>query len=347
MAAVPLDARSEDNESPLWRNETGAAYTEMLVCFVPMFTLITCLIQLALLNVAHIIVQHSAVLAARAAVVVLPDNPACYEGKPPVGELATAATGNENIIQTIGNSIGINIPSDSFGSLGGLIPGGSRGGDANDPQNVFYQKNSRYSAIHSAASVPLLALAPSPGAVMSRRSSISHRGSAADALIRMGFGLIYNRAALAVTLLKGGQYSASFSGQEMVTARVTYAFNCGVPLARTIMCRDALGLRYPNADAIRRAVSGAIGSGSVGEILAAGALIRDAERGVGASNPGNAELRVAPNSAGLLLTLATGQRFAIARAEASMPNQGTRSGSFPYRDECGHKKIEVPEENCR
>jgi len=347
MAAVPLDAQRLDNESPLWRNETGAAYTEMLVCFVPMFTLITCLIQLALLNVAHLIVQHSAVLAARAAVVVLPDNPACYEGNPPVGELATGATGNENIIQTIGNSIGINIPSDSFGALGALIPAGSRGGDANDPQNVYYNKNSRYSAIHSAASVPLLSLAPLPTAIFSRRASISHRGSAADVFARLGFGLIYNRAALAVTFLKGGQYSASFSGREMVTARVTYAFNCGVPLARTIMCRDALGLRYPNAAAIRDAVGQAIGSGSVSDILAAGSVIRDAERGVGASNPAVAELRTAPNNAGLLLTLATGQRFAIVRAEASMPNQGTANGAFPYRAECGHKKINEQAENCR
>lgn len=345
MAAIPKEAQGPEDQSPLWRNETGAAYTEMLVCFVPMFTLITCLIQLALMNVAHLIVQHSAVLAARAAVVVLPDNPACYNSAP-VGELATGATGDENIIQTLGNSIGINIPSDSFGSLGSLIPSGSRGGDASDPQNVYYNKNARYSAIHSAASVPLLSLAPSPGALLSRQSAISSRGSAASALIRLGFGLIYNRAALAVTFVKGGTYSASFSGDEMVTARVTYAFNCGVPLARTVMCRDALGLRYPNAAAIRDAVGRAIGSGSVSDILAAGAVIRDAERGVGSSDPGTAELRTAPNGAGLLLTLATGQRFRIVRAEAAMPNQGT-SIDFPYRSECGYRRINEPSENCR
>lgn len=74
---------------------------------MPMFTLITCLIQMALLNVAHLMVQHSAVLAARAAVVVPPGRPECYEGTPPVGELATAATGNENLIQTLAQSIGV------------------------------------------------------------------------------------------------------------------------------------------------------------------------------------------------------------------------------------------------
>lgn len=346
MAAVPLDARRADNVSPLWRNETGAAYTEMLICFMPMFTLITCLIQLALIKVAHLIVQHSAVLAARAAVVVLPDNPACYPGNPPVGNLAAGATGDENIIQTLAESIGFPIPSnDAFGSLGGLIPAGSRGGDPNDPQNVYYNKNARYSAIHSAASIPLLSLAPSPSAIFSRQTAIAHRGSAGDAMLRLGFGLIYNRAALAVTFLKNGQYSASFSGREMVTARVTYAFHCGVPLARTIMCRDALALRYPNAAAVRDAVGRAIGSGSVSDILAAGAVIRDAERGVGAIDSAAAELRTAPNNPGLLLTLATGQRFAIVRAEASMPNQGT--SNFPYRTECGHKRVEEQAESCR
>ena len=88
MAAVPAEARSDhDDTSPLLRNETGSAYTEMLVCFMPMFTVITCLIQMALMNVAHLIVAHSAVLAARAAIVVLPDNPACYDGND-VGSLA-------------------------------------------------------------------------------------------------------------------------------------------------------------------------------------------------------------------------------------------------------------------
>lgn len=83
-----------------------------------------------------------------------------------------------------------------------------------------------------------------------------------------------------------------------MTARVTYAMSCGVPIARRLMCRDALGLRYPNADAIRRRVDAAIGSGSLADILAAGAAIRDAERGVGSTDAGTAELRTAPNNAG-------------------------------------------------
>jgi hypothetical protein len=347
MAAVPLDARRAENISPLWRNETGAAYTEMLVCFMPMFTLITCLIQLALINVAHLIVQHSAVLAARAAVVVLPDNPACYPGNPPVGNLAAGATGNANSTPSLG-SLGINSPpSGDFGALGGLNSAGSHGGNANDPRSVYRQKNARYDAIHFAAGLPLMSLAPSPTALFGRNTSIATAIEPGNVLSQLGFGLLYNRAALAVTFLKNGQYSALFSGREMVTARVTYAFNCGVPLARTIMCRDALALRYPRVAAIRDAVGRAIGSGSVSDILAAGAAIREAERGEGETDAATAELRTAPNNAGLLLTLATGQRFAIVRAEASMPNQGTANGNFPYRPQCGHRKIREQAESCR
>jgi hypothetical protein len=348
MAAVPAEARSDhDDTSPLLRNETGSAYTEMLVCFMPMFTVITCLIQMALMNVAHLIVAHSAVLAARAAIVVLPDNPACYDGND-VGSLASGATGSENIIESFLGSLGSRTPPISdFGGLDSLIPAGSRSGDASDPQNVFYQTNARYMAVHSAASMPLMSVAPTPLMLRKRDSNIARAlgaSSATAVLARMGTSLVYNRAALAVTFLNGGTFSNSFSGRDMVTARVTYAFTCGVPLARRVMCKDALGVRYPSAARIRDAVSGAIGMPSPGSIIGAIGAIRDAERSVAETDPAAAELRTAPNSAGLLLGLITGQRFAILRAEASMPNQGA---NYTYRNECGHRAADEIQEDCR
>lgn len=347
MAAVPRDAQVERDDAPLWRNETGVAYTEMLVCFMPMFTMITCLIQLALMYVAHVMVQHSAVLAARAAIVVLPDNPACYEGNP-VNNLATGATGDENIVQSLLGSLGSQtpIPSD-FGGLDNLLPRGSRSSDANDPQNVFYQTNSRYMAIHLAASMPLMALAPTPLALTRRTTTIAQAlgaKNAGEVALRLGTSLVYNRAGLAVTFLNNGTYSNSFGNNDMVTARVTYAFSCGVPLARTIMCKDALALRYPSAARIRDAVGAAIGAPSIESITGAIGAIRDAERNVAETDPGAAELRTAPNSAGILLGLITGQRFAIVRAEASMPNQGA---GYEYRSECGHRPADEVQENCR
>ncbi len=347
MAAIPKDARCEEDISPLLRNETGAAYTEMLVCFMPMFTLITCLIQMALMNVAHLIVAHSAVLAARAAVVVLPDTATCYSDNPP-NQLATGATGNENIVQTLIGGLGsaTPVPTD-FGGLDRLIPSGSRSGSGNDPQSVFFQTNARYGQIHSAASMPLMGLSPTPLMMRSRDSNIARSlgaGSATALLARMATSLIYNRAALAVTFLKDGQYANSFGDNDMVTVRVTYAFTCGVPLARNIMCKDALGMRYPSAAAIRDRVRDAIRTPSPGSIVGAIGAIRDAERDVSETDPGAAELRTAPNSAGLLLGLITGQRFAVIRAQAQLPNQGA-----PYtpRAYCGHRETESFQEECR
>lgn len=347
MAAIPKDARCDDDISPLLRNETGAAYTEMLVCFMPMFTLITCLIQMALMNVAHLIVAHSAVLAARAAVVVLPDTAACYSDNPP-NQLATGATGDENIVQTLIGGLGsaVPVPTD-FGGLDRLIPGGSRSGGGNDPQSVFFQTNARYMQVHSAASMPLMGLSPTPLTLRSRQTTISRALSANNAtalLARMATSLLYNRAALAVTFLKDGQYSNTFGDNDMVTVRVTYAFTCAVPLARNIMCKDALGMRYPSAAAIRDRVRDAIRTPSPDTIIGAIGAIRDAERDVAETDPGAAELRTAPNSAGLLLGLITGQRFAVIRAQAQLPNQGA-----PYtpRAECGHRATDSFQEECR
>ena len=53
--------------------------------------------------------------------VVLPDNPACYEGND-VNQLATGATGDENIIESFLGSLGSRTPPISdFGGLDSLI----------------------------------------------------------------------------------------------------------------------------------------------------------------------------------------------------------------------------------
>lgn len=57
----------------------GAIYVEFLVAFFPVFTTFLGLVQIADLYQANLIVQHSAVAAARAAVVVLPDDGSYYD----------------------------------------------------------------------------------------------------------------------------------------------------------------------------------------------------------------------------------------------------------------------------
>lgn len=68
------------------KDTRGAVYVEFLIAFMPIFTMFLGLIQLADLHQANIIVNHSAMMAVRSAVVILHDDPAYYDnaelGKP-------------------------------------------------------------------------------------------------------------------------------------------------------------------------------------------------------------------------------------------------------------------------
>jgi hypothetical protein len=62
------------------RGARGAIYVEFLLAFLPLFVLFLGLVQLFDLHVANVIANHAAQVTARAAVVVLPDDPAYYDG---------------------------------------------------------------------------------------------------------------------------------------------------------------------------------------------------------------------------------------------------------------------------
>ena len=55
---------------------------EFLVAFLPLLGLFMCVLQLSLVHVAQLVTLHAAACAARAAVVVLPDDPRHYAGVP-------------------------------------------------------------------------------------------------------------------------------------------------------------------------------------------------------------------------------------------------------------------------
>jgi hypothetical protein len=65
----------------LERDTRGAVYVEFLIAFLPLFVFFLSLCQLAYVQAAHIVVQHAAVMATRAAAVVLPDDPQYYDGE--------------------------------------------------------------------------------------------------------------------------------------------------------------------------------------------------------------------------------------------------------------------------
>jgi hypothetical protein len=66
------------------RHDTrGAVYVEFLIAFLPVFVFFLCLLQLALLFSAKLMVEHAATEGARAAAVVFPDEPGPYNEPQP------------------------------------------------------------------------------------------------------------------------------------------------------------------------------------------------------------------------------------------------------------------------
>lgn len=98
----------------------GAVYVEFLVVFWPIFTAFWILTQATGLYAGKLIVMHSAVTGARAAAVVIPDDPANYGGEKPPNQL----TGKRKAAI----ERAVTIPTAANGSLGTpevLFPNGT------------------------------------------------------------------------------------------------------------------------------------------------------------------------------------------------------------------------------
>jgi Flp pilus assembly protein TadG len=66
----------------LRKDARGAVYVEFLIVFLPLFVMFMSLVQLAFVSVANLVAKHAAYSACRAAIVVLPDDPAFYGDVP-------------------------------------------------------------------------------------------------------------------------------------------------------------------------------------------------------------------------------------------------------------------------
>ena len=71
----------------LRKDARGAIYVEFLIVFMPLFVMFMSLVQFAFVQTANLVTKHAAVQAARAAIVVLPDDPNFY-GNVPVNKVA-------------------------------------------------------------------------------------------------------------------------------------------------------------------------------------------------------------------------------------------------------------------
>ena len=279
----------------LVKDEKGVAYAEFLIAFPPILVLFLCLVQLSLMYVGKLAVRHSANRAARAAVVVIPDDPQYYEDEHPY----------EVDYQDSGTST----PSDSFFGAGLAMGNGSP----------------RIRAIRSAAYTPLTPLAPSIESVMDDESvrSAFDRG-VIDALAG---AFVYNRGATAVTFppepASNSAPLETFETRQLLTTRVTYFFHYGVPIVNRFMCEGALELLLSSAGGFADAVVGSVTDAdtrdelsgildTVHDYFGAGSEIADGMREMGYAE------------APWLLTpwALSGGRFVLLRSEAVMPIQG-------------------------
>lgn len=292
----------------LQRDEEGAAYVEFLIAFLPLFTLFLGLVQWALMGAADLVVQHSASRAVRAAVVVLDDDPERYDG---AERLRIDPEGDSEVGNPMATILGL-----SCGS-----PLGSLGGSSGGP---------RIAAIRQAASFPLLAVSPNYDQLYPRRETHSIRTALDDPACKASVGsAAYNAAAMAVTFPAAPGSSSlrtSFSYGDQVTARVTYAFHCGVPLISRLMCESYPVLRNGDIgilvdNILRDVADGSLDWNTAQRRLERIQLSRQRhERDSSAAE----ELDNAASSELLYLTSLTGSRFKLLQGEATMPLQASR-----------------------
>ncbi len=291
----------------LVEDRRGAAYVEFLLAFMPLFILFLGMVQMALMFAGDLVVQRAASTAARAAAVVIDDDPQYYGGaaRMDVGSSGTASSDGamSSILSLFGGGGG-------GGGGGGTHPGGAR-----------------MTAIRNAASIPLMAVSPSMGQLT---NSDSVRTAIGDPTGRATTGLlVYNNSAMAVTFPTGPgstSYRTSFSPGDQAVTRVTYLFHCGVPVVNRMMCETYPSLRLGPAAGAVGAIVHDLGTGAMSYDDAMAALQRvDRSRSIHQrDSAGVQELESAGTSDLMYLTAATGSRFKVLRAEASMPVQYAR-----------------------
>ncbi|MFK7989566.1 MAG: TadE/TadG family type IV pilus assembly protein [Sandaracinaceae bacterium] len=287
-------------------DQSGAAYVEFLISFLPLFFLFTGMVQMALMYGADLVVQHSASQAARAASVVLDDDPERYDGQQR-RSVQDSSGGEATSAQRVATFIAGSVPGMGAGS----VPGGARMG-----------------AIRSAASVPLMAVSPSLTQLMGgARESIGVALGDARERGAVAAGQ-YNRSAMGVTFPTSpgaSSFRDTFpAGQNVqVTTRVTYLFNCGVPLANRLMCETYASLQLGPVAGLAEGVIADLSSGRINydDAMARLERIDVTRRRHDRDSPALDEIESSAASGSLYLTGATGARFKVLRGEATMPLQ--------------------------
>jgi hypothetical protein len=210
----------------------GVVYLEFILAFVPVFTLCLGIVQLALLSVAQLVVQHAAVAATRSAVVVLEDDPKRHGGTPR-RDVSDRGLDSSSAYTRLGRMLGL---------------------PKHAALSVFPLGGPRMAAIRQAAHLPLAAISPDPKLValsaMPGSLRSVERALGSSGATRLSFGLfVYTPLATAVTFPRAPGSRELMHDRldalDHVTVRVTHIVPCAVPIAAQLLCKklgEMLGL---------------------------------------------------------------------------------------------------------
>jgi len=325
---------SKKTRPTLDRDTRGAVYVEFLLAFIPLFFMFLGMVQMGLLYGASLVVQHSSNVAARAAMVVMDDDPACYDGEAR-REVNSSASGFSSFVQRAGSALGSIFGSSSSSPVG-------------------WQGGARQQAIEFAASMPLLPISPSFSSITRMPQDESVRGALGlrgldTPEARVAWGLVYNRMAMAVTFPQRAgstDHRTAFDAPSgigdggQITTRVTYLYNCQVPLANRLMCEDLSFIQFGFSGSDLRDLANQFSSGAITWDQLQASIdayrIRNARRDRWQSRMNELGQQVNVLAGIVLLSgLAGGPvpRFVPITAEATMPMQSANyryhSGSEP------------------
>lgn len=194
----------------------GAVFFEFLVAFVPLWVFFLCVVQLALIARAGLMVKNAADAAARSAVVVLPDDPNEYAGEPEMS-LARQSFAVGDLFAAMRELASSDSQESALAALSGAA--------------LANLGRSRLNTIRLAAYIPLAPLAPH-GSGFDPQPSI--RKAIGDERVLLS-ALRHHPFALAVTF---PGLAGDFASGPEITVRVTDAYQCTVPVARRLLCRS-------------------------------------------------------------------------------------------------------------
>jgi len=258
------------------RDERGVVYVEFLIAFIPLFFMFLAICQLALLAAAEAVVRHAAYSAVRSAVVVLEDSPKKFDNAPR-GSLGKGdpdkVNGLEELVQVLGFGTSSGIKESGRVTLAKVISA-IRSGD----MLPVLQAGARMVPIRTAAYLPLIPLAPNEGVSPPNNDSVA-RALATASGSQLNYAIEYTKAATAITLHDRADDIAlakdPIDMDARVSARVSYAYHCTIPVVRTLMCRSIARLAETNPlmRHAAKAIPGVLGDAARFKLLTAVATL--------------------------------------------------------------------------